>query len=555
MTLRTTLVALTLLAVAGALSAQDPHHGHGAHGPGGHAHQLGTVEFPNSGAAAAQDAFLRGIALLHSFEYEDARDALREAQAADPGFALAYWADALSHTQLLWGWDDAAAARRALERLGPTPAARLARAPTPRERAWGAAVEAFYADADVRTRARAFADSLRALAAREPADLEASAFASLALQMAGAVGGIPAEERTAAREEAITLAERVFRANRDHPGAAHYLIHVYDDPEIAHRGLEMARAYAEIAPDAQHALHMPSHIFVQVGLWDDVVASNERAWAASREWVARRGEAGLMPDFHSLEWLHHGYLQQGRFRAAAALLDTVRVALDGQDPSASVNATFVMPRLTFRQAAETGRWDLPLARAAVDGGLAGSPAYADRLAYFNLVEAYQAAVGAAMQGGDPARAAATLRAMISERGPADRGVGYAALMPLHLDALLAHARGNLDGAIEIMTRAAVVDESIAPVGPPVALPTLEWLGMLLMEAGRSAEAADAYERALARWPNRSSSLLGLARARTALGRPDAAAESYRALLDNWRNADEDIAALAEARQGAANTTP
>ncbi|HSJ05161.1 MAG TPA: tetratricopeptide repeat protein [Longimicrobiales bacterium] len=553
MTLRSTVIALTLLLTAGGLSAQDPHHGPGAHGHHAQSHQLGTVHFPNSGAAAAQEAFLRGIALLHSFEYEDAQDALREAQAVDPDFALAYWADALSHTQLLWGWDDAAAARRALERLGPTPEARLARAPTARERAWGAAVEAFYADADVRTRARAFADSLRSLAAREPGDLEAAAFASLALQMAGSVGGIQESERVAAREEAIALAERVFRANRDHPGAAHYLIHVYDDPEIAHRGLEVARAYAEIAPDAQHALHMPSHIFVQVGFWDDVVASNERAWAASRDWVARRGEPGLVPDFHSLEWLHHGYLQQGRFRAAAALLDTVRVALAADDQSGSVNAMFVEPRLTFRHAAETGDWGLPLTRAEIGHAAAVSPAYADRFAYFSLVDAYQAAVGAILQGDTSSSSHDALRSLLAERGPADRG--YAALMPMHVEALLARARGDLDGAIEIMTRAAVVDDAISPVGPPAALPTLEWLGMILMEAGRPAEAANAYERALVRWPKRSASLLGLARARAALGAADAAAESYSALLDNWRNADEDIAALVEARRGAANATP
>ena len=271
-------VVAALFAVAGpaALLSQEPPHAHGAEG-----HRLGTVDFPNSGAAAAQEPFLRGIAFLHSFEYTDAAEAFREAQQADPGFALAFWGEALTNTQLLWGVDDPDAAREALGRLAPSPESRLALAGTEFERDLGAAVEAFFANDETTARARAFADSLRALAARDPHP-EAAAFASLAIQMALAEGAYPEAEGVSLREEAIALADRVFRANPDHPGAAHYLIHAYDDPELAPRGLEAARAYASIAPDAEHALHMPSHIFLQVGLWDDTAASNERAWAASR---------------------------------------------------------------------------------------------------------------------------------------------------------------------------------------------------------------------------------------------------------------------------------
>lgn len=274
---RGTIRAVAFVSIAvGALAGR----GLAAGAQTGHEHEhggLGTVSFPNSGAPAAQAPFLRGIALLHSFEYDDAEDAFHAAERADSSFALPYWFEALTHTQLLWGVDDADSARAVLARLGPTPAARLARAANDRERAYGAAVEAFYADTNVATRSMAFADSLRHIAARDAKDPEAAAFASLAIQMAMA-GSRGAD--TLQRNEAIALAERVYRANPQHPGATHYLIHAYDNPTIAPRGLAFARAYARVAPAAEHALHMPSHIFVQVGMWDDLVRSNEQSWAA-----------------------------------------------------------------------------------------------------------------------------------------------------------------------------------------------------------------------------------------------------------------------------------
>jgi tetratricopeptide (TPR) repeat protein len=544
---RTTVALALLLGSLQPLAAQEHRHAHG-----GQPHQLGTVEFPNSGATAAQAPFLRGVALLHSFEYEDAADAFREAQAADPEFALAWWMEALTHTQLIWGWDDADGARSALARLGPTPQARLARAATPRELGYGAAVEAFYADVDVRTRARAFADSLQAMAARDPGDLEASAFASVAIQMAATVGAYTAPEWVDARESAIALAERVFHANRDHPGAAHYLIHVFDDPEVAHRGLEVAYTYSEIAPDAQHALHMPSHIFVQVGLWDDVVASNERSWAASRAWAERRGESPMELDFHSLEWLQHGYLQQGRFWDALALVDTVRSVLAGVERVGRPTAVFAEARLAFRHAAETGRWDQPLART---GATVAPPAFAARHASLSLFETYQAAVGAILRGDTAAVAIDGLRRLVGDAAVEAPIRGYQALLPLHVEGLLARARGDTDAAIDRFTRATEIERDIPPVGPPNALPSLEWLGALLLEAGRPAEAADAYEQSLLRWPNRSASLLGLARARRGLGDDHAAAERYGRLLENWHRADPELPELEEARRGAVTRAP
>jgi hypothetical protein len=429
------LAAWLLILLAPGLSyAQEPPHP-----PGAHMHRLGTVDFPNSGSAAAQEPFLRGIALLHSFEYSDAAAAFREAQKADSTFALAYWGEALTKTQLLWGVDDAAGAREVLTRLAPSAEARLARAGTPRERAYGAAVEAFFAEGEAAVRARAFADSLRGLAERNLEDLEASAFASLAIQMAAAAGAYPAEERAAAREGAVQLAERVFAASPDHPGAAHYLIHAYDDPVLAPRGLEAARAYASIAPDAEHALHMPSHIFVQVGDWIEAAASNERAWAASRAWVARRGVPATELDFHSLEWLHYAYLQLGHHRAATALVDSARAILTGVDTGAGTypDARYVVSRMEFARAASIGDW----AAWSMPAPDATSPASA-RARFFAMYDEYQRAAAAAMLG-DPAPAEAAADRFRQRTEGAGAWTRFAALQ---LDALAARARRPRSGA-------------------------------------------------------------------------------------------------------------
>src|SRR5688572_6387833 len=347
-------IATAFLIAAHALEAQGTaQHDHA---PGAHASEslrLGTVSFANSGARAAQQPFLRGLALLHSFEYDDARDAFREARRADSSFAMAYWAEALTFAQLLWGLDYADSARTSLARLAPTREARLARAKTERERRYGAAIEALFDTTSRASRVGAYVAGLRSLNAAYPSDLEARALLAIALLMH--YDGTPAEQASRT-EEAITLAQSIFARAPQHPGGAHYLIHATDNPRYASRGLAAARAYAKIAPDAEHALHMPSHIFVQVGAWGDVVSSNERAWAASRAWVKSRGVPNTELSFHSLWWLQHGYLQQGRFEAAKGLIDTVRNVLAGIDwaTSEAIDARHALEQFKFSYARESG---------------------------------------------------------------------------------------------------------------------------------------------------------------------------------------------------------
>ncbi len=240
----------------------------------GQASDLGRIDFPTSGSPEAQKHFLRGVLLLHSFEYEDAAEEFREAQKLDPGFAMAYWGEAQTANHPIWVERDAESARKVLNRLAPTPEAREARAPTSREKGYLDAVEILFAEGKKPERDRAYAEAMLRLHERYPDDLEAASFYALAL-----LGTCQGQRDTATYMKAAAVAEEVFAKNPMHPGAVHYLIHSYDDPVHAPLGMRAARAYSKIAPAAGHAQHMCSHIFVAMGMWDDVVRSNETAVA------------------------------------------------------------------------------------------------------------------------------------------------------------------------------------------------------------------------------------------------------------------------------------
>jgi tetratricopeptide (TPR) repeat protein len=261
---------------------------------------LGRISFPTSGSAQAQAPFVRGVLLLHSFEYDEAIEAFRQAQQIDPGFAMAYWGEALSYDQPLWYNEDVGKARAVLARLAPARAARQAKAPTSREKAYLDAVEWLFGDGARTARMRAYADRLAEIVRRFPEDQEAAALYALAL-----LATIPEGERnTTISLKAGGIASAILTKNPEHPGAAHYALHAFDDGEHAAMGLEAARIYARIAPASSHARHMPSHVFLPLGMWDEAVASDEAAFAASVDRVKRLGLSMSQADFHSLSWLH-----------------------------------------------------------------------------------------------------------------------------------------------------------------------------------------------------------------------------------------------------------
>ncbi|MCU1385436.1 MAG: putative system TPR-repeat lipoprotein, partial [Acidobacteria bacterium] len=287
---------------------------------------LGHISFPTSGSSAAQPAFIRGVLLLHSFEYDEAIDAFREAQKTDRGFAMAYWGEALAYNQPLWLNENFDKARATLQRLGPTRAARAAKAPTMREKSFLDAVERLYGDGDKRSRDRAYADRMAQLHREFPRDDEAAAFYALAL-----LSTIPAGERNLPVSLAAgEIALAILVHNPEHPGANHYALHAFDDGEHAARALAAAKTYARIAPASSHARHMPSHVFLPLGMWDQAVASDESAFAASVALATRKGLSASQYDFHALSWLHYEYLQQGRFAKARGTMRTVEAAIGSQ---------------------------------------------------------------------------------------------------------------------------------------------------------------------------------------------------------------------------------
>jgi tetratricopeptide (TPR) repeat protein len=525
---------LWVLPLAAAVAAGQP------------ASDLGKIEFPTSGSAAAQKHFLRGALLLHSFEYEDAAEEFRLAQKEEPAFAMAYWGEAMTYNHPLWMERDADAARRALERLGSSREARRANAPTERERLYLDAVEDLFADGVKADRDRAYAESMRRLAEAFPDDLDARSFYALAL-----LGTCEGQRDVPTYMKAAAIVEEVFAKNPEHPGAAHYLIHAYDDPVHAPLGMRAARVYARIAPAATHALHMPSHIFLASGMWDDVVASNEASWKASLDRAERRKLGPDAHSFHALSWLGYGYLQQGRYREARHAL-----ALAEEDAAKSGSARARTHLVTMRAAylVETGRWT---------GEAASMKVSSDDLSSKNL-DLFVLGV-AALERGDRAEAQ-RIRARMSGGGTDSAGGGGHAhggapvpsgwagtdeVLRRLLDAKLLFASGERSQAIALAKEAASAADAMSyEFGPPdIVKPVHELAGEMLLASGRPAEARKEFEASLRSAPGRAQSLLGLARSAAAAGDREASTQAYARLRENWKRADEDVAGLSEARRG------
>jgi cytochrome c-type biogenesis protein CcmH/NrfG len=519
------LVVLPMLAVPGAYAQTA---------------DLGRIDFPTSGAPEAQEHFIRGALLLHSFEYDDAAEAFREAQRLDPDFAMAYWGEAMTYNHTLWDQQDREAAREVMERLGATAEARLATAPNEREKGYLAALEYLYGDGTKLERDRAYAAAMRRLHQSYPDDDEAQAFYALAI-----LGTAHDGRDHATYMRAAAQAEEVFRDNPRHPGAVHYLIHSYDDPVHAPLGLRAARAYSAIAPAASHAQHMISHIFVALGYWDDVVIANERAVQVADERIQRKGLPADARNYHALHWLAYGYLQQGRYDNARRLLSDMR---DDAEKSGSRRARGYLAAMRATYLVNTNRWHDGAAEIQVDvSGL--SPA---------AVAGHHFADGmAALALGDRATAKGA-RAAIRERvqaADASDGSTYAPglqaarVMEMELKALLLRDAGADDDAIELLRAATALEDEIPyEYGPPrIVKPSHELLGELLLAQNDANEARAAFEAALARAPRRTESLLGLARAAERAGDVQAAHEAYATLAEIWADADTALPEVREAR--------
>ena len=489
--------------------------------------RLGTIDFPNSGAAAAQVSFVRGVLLLHSFEYGSAAAAFQEAERLDPGFALAYWGEALTYTHPVWNQQDVNAGRAALRRLGPTAAARRALAPTARERAYLDAVETLYGDGTKAARDTAYSLAMGRLVTRFPADLDAKV-----LYAASLLGLNQGERDTATYLRAAAILEKVFREAPGHPGAAHLLIHCYDDPAHARLGLPAARAYAAIAPDAPHAHHMTTHIFLALGMWDDVVSQNE---------IAAGSERAAWTPSHYTYWLGYGYLQQGRYGAALQHLDLVHRNME----NGRGNVPAVLTQMCGDYVVTTERWDSPCLAWGID--LSGMRTRDKALGAF--LAGY-----AAMKRGDRTGAERQLQGIVAlvpplPKGEGDRGRGpdpVPYILEKELRALLQQAGGDAAGAIGLVREAGTLEDAMPfEFGPPVTVkPSHELLGELLLQAGRPREAEVEFTRALRLAPKRTRSLIGLAHAALAAGDQATATRTTADLKSIWHSADPDVLATA-----------
>ena len=489
----------------------------------------------------ADDRFQQGMTALHLFEYEDANEAFVHARQVDPAFVMAYWGEAMTYHQALWRNENLDAGRQALARLAPTASLRRARTQDRKEQAWLGAVERLFGSGDAGARRMQYADAMARMYGDYPDDPDVASLYALALvgtMSRSLIGFVDAHEGHSAglagsetQARVADILEAVLRAHPEHPGALHYFLHNQDDPAHAARALPAARTLARLAPESSHARHMPAHIFLQLGSWQDAERSDRSAFEASQAWVERKHLDPALRNYHALAWRQYELLQLGRYREALALIDELAPVVKA---TGQLNLLSDLSSMRARYAIESAEW---ARMATVD-------------TFGNANELFAIGLSAANSGG--AARAERARGVLAERArdPREGDLRPAiAIMERELAAAIAHAAGRVDDAVGILREAADQESRLpAPLGLPAPIkPAAELLGEVLLVVGRPADAAPFFEQALARNRNRSRSVLGLARAASAAGDTAAARKHYAALLDNVREADADLPLAREAR--------
>ncbi len=497
--------------------------------------QLGTVTFATSCAPGVQAELERAVALLHSFWFQRSIDAFSAVAQKDPSCAIAYWGIAVNHWGNPFTWPPSAKALN--EGWAAVEHARAAGARTPRERDYIAAVESFYRDGDKidhRTRALAYASAMEQLARRYPDDREASVFYALALDATA----LSSDKTYANQLKAAAILEKVFAEQPQHPGVAHYLIHSYDYPPIARRGLDAARRYAKIAPSAPHALHMPSHIFTRLGLWQESIDSNVASASST---------ANHFDQLHAMDYLTYAYLQRAQDQRAQRVVAEI-MGLTTINTDHWV-AGFALAAIPSRYALERGRW-----AEAASLTLPGGEFPWRRSPQAEAVLIFARGMGAA-RGGDVTRAAKDLERLLGLRdGLAAAKIGYwaeqADISQRILTAWLARAAGKPDDALRLMRVAADLEDATEkhPVTPGPIAPARELLGEMLLEENHPADALREFEASLQREPNRFRGLAGAARAAELAGDAVKAREHSTKLVTLAEPADSERPELTHAKQ-------
>ena len=514
-------LAAPIAAPARDVAGQDHAHSH----PAGE--KLGTVDFPVSCRPEVAAAFTRATALLHSFGYEEARRAFEDVARKDPRCGMAQWGIAMTYYHPIWAPPpavDLAAGKAAAEKAAALGAG------TDRERAYIAAIGAYYAGPDPRARAEAFHVAMADVARRFPADDEAAIFHALTL-----LATAPPSDATFARQkEAARVLNGLLPRHPDHPGIAHYVIHSFDYPALAPDALPAARAYAKIAPASPHALHMPSHIFTRLGLWPESIASNlASAEAARRLAAATHPGATAFDEMHALDYLEYAYLQRDDEAKAKAVLADVAKAKTFDEPNFA--AAYALAAVPARWALERRDWK---AAAALEPPALALPW--EQYPYVAGITDYARAIGAARSGQAAVARAALARleelearlAKAPPAGPYD-WAGHVKATRLAAAGLLARAEGRDVEALDLLRAAADLDEKTGkhPVTPGTILPPRELLAEVLLETNHPADALAAYEAALREAPDRLNSLAGASRAADGAGKAARAAELRARLVE------------------------
>jgi hypothetical protein len=522
---------LVILILGGALAAagQEDHSGHQSAGG------LGTVVLSTCCNAPAQTLISRATAMLHSFGYEEARLTFMDAAKADPACGMAHWGVARTWYHPIWAPPSADELKQGAAALDLAVATG---AKTQRERDYIHALSVFYKDwetVDHPTRARAYERALATVGERYPDDDEAAIFHALQLVAIGYLD--PADKTYRRQREGARILNQLLPRHPNHPGVAHYIIHSVDYPSTAELGLQAARAYAKIAPDSSHALHMPSHIFTRLGLWDDSIVSNMAAARSALAQVQRlHGGGGAFDQLHAIDYLVYAYLQQAK-DARAQKLVTELTTITRLDEN-QFAAAYAFAAVPARWALERHEWK---AAAALEIQPAWFPW--NRFKNVEALVYYARAVGAA-RAGDAAAAhrSAEQISAIREALPATRDYDWAGSIGAQLEAaraLATFAGGKKDEGLRLLRTAADHEDALDkhPVTPGALLPVREILADLLLENGAAVAARREYEAVLKTSPRRFNATAGAARAADISGDAMQARAYALQLLEIAKDAD------------------
>jgi tetratricopeptide (TPR) repeat protein len=509
---------------------------------------LTEIPFAVTGSEDAMPHFQKGLLLLHNFEYEDAAVAFVEAQRIDPQFTMAYWGEALTYNHPIWQQLEIEKARGVLNKLGSTSEERIAKAKTDLEKDFIGSIDILFGSGSKPDRDAAYAVAMEKLYEKYPGNTEVASFYALAL-----IGATPGwnEENSM---KAGAAAESVLNAMPNHPGALHYLIHAYDHPLFAQKAIDAAYKYDKAASYSGHALHMPSHIYLALGMWDNVVQSNEISWKAESDRKAKLNLDNDAYGYHAHLWLLYGYLQQGRHAEARQLLEN-QFAFTKELPSQ--RSRFHLLQMKGHYFVETGDWkdplaneqfeveDLTIAGRAVNRLINGLNAFSkrDSRALATLANEMEEDLTTSSKLRADSEGMTICGSASFNKIPSKRELAIGNTVLLELNGLAAWSESRLADAERWFQEAAAKEDDYL-IGPPSILkPSHELLAEFLLASGRYQEANEKFEIALKFSPNRQLSLKGLLAVAKATGDVDRAKELERQLAEIQRSPTQGKAAL------------